>query len=304
MSSFLTSLRAAEVGAAPSAAIPFEKPEAAVLVLSVYILLGLAGLVVDVWLWRRALRSADDWAEAVSRLQWRPWSLREFRLLFSVVLLLLAFSVLTVSLTAKLAGLAEGSRPGLQMSVQSFFIHWPVLGALAWWVVRRRKSWGGAFGLEGRRWLRDLLTGAMFYVGALPFVLFYSILYQLVLRGLGIEPTMQDVALVVTEDESYPVRIYLWVLALLVAPVVEELLFRGVALPVAVKHWGVGRGVTVVALAFAVIHLHLPSIVPLFIIAVAFSLAYIHTGSILVPIAMHALFNGVNLWLLAAVRGM
>jgi membrane protease YdiL (CAAX protease family) len=37
---------------------------------------------------------------------------------------------------------------------------------------------------------------------------------------------------------------------------------------------------------------------PLFVIAVAFSLAYIYSGSIVVPMVMHGLFNGVNVAML------
>ncbi len=53
--------------------------------------------------------------------------------------------------------------------------------------------------------------------------------------------------------------------------------------------------IIVVSMLFALIHAHLPALVPLFIVAVGCNLAYIHSESLIVPITMHALFNGINL---------
>jgi membrane protease YdiL (CAAX protease family) len=63
-----------------------------------------------------------------------------------------------------------------------------------------------------------------------------------------------------------------------------------------------GAGIFVISLLFAAIHFHLPSLIPLLIIASGFSLAYLYTKSLWVPIIMHGLFNGVNLALLLVMR--
>ena len=79
--------------------------------------------------------------------------------------------------------------------------------------------------------------------------------------------------------------------AVLFAPVQEELIFRGYLYGLARRHLGVGAGLVVSSALFAGIHLHLPSFAGLFMLAVCLALAYEWTGSILVPMAMHALFN-------------
>ena len=43
------------------------------------------------------------------------------------------------------------------------------------------------------------------------------------------------------------------------------------------------------------LHLHLPSLLPLFLLACVLTLAYELSGSLLVPMAMHALFNAITL---------
>ena len=82
------------------------------------------------------------------------------------------------------------------------------------------------------------------------------------------------------------------------APVAEELFFRGLALPLLARRIGVAPAVAAVSGVFALLHFHVPSLAPLFVIGSAFSVAYLATGSLAVPIAMHAVFNAVNLGVL------
>ena len=52
-------------------------------------------------------------------------------------------------------------------------------------------------------------------------------------------------------------------------------------------------------LLFAAAHTHLPSAAPLFVLGACFTLAYEWSGSILVSMAMHTLFNSAQLVVLA-----
>jgi membrane protease YdiL (CAAX protease family) len=74
-----------------------------------------------------------------------------------------------------------------------------------------------------------------------------------------------------------------------VAPVTEELLFRGILLHRWTVKWGVRRAVLISSLVFAVLH---GNIVGLFIFGLVMAVLYIKTGTLLVPIACHALNNG------------
>ena len=89
---------------------------------------------------------------------------------------------------------------------------------------------------------------------------------------------------------------------IVLAPVSEELLFRGIGLPLLIRRIGVWPAVCLLSLFFAALHLHIPSLIPLFLIGAAFSLAYLYTGAIAVPIAMHVIFNAVNIGLMFLLR--
>jgi len=77
------------------------------------------------------------------------------------------------------------------------------------------------------------------------------------------------------------------------------LVFRFFLYGVLKRYFGIIAGLLINALLFAAVHQHLPSFAPLFILGCCFTLAYEWSGSILVPMAMHALFNSANLVLLA-----
>jgi len=86
--------------------------------------------------------------------------------------------------------------------------------------------------------------------------------------------------------------------AVLFQPAVEEVLFRGYFYST-FKGWaGPVASAVCTATLFATIHLSIAALPALFVLALMLTLAYEWSGSLLVPISMHAVFNGVQLALL------
>src|SRR5438477_409355 len=81
--------------------------------------------------------------------------------------------------------------------------------------------------------------------------------------------------------------------------VVLVLFFRFFLYNVIKRYFGRLFGVTFSALLFAAAHAHFPSFVPLFVLGSCFALAYEWSGSILVAMTMHSLFNSLTLTALA-----
>ncbi len=98
------------------------------------------------------------------------------------------------------------------------------------------------------------------------------------------------------------------VAAVVLAPVAEELLFRGLLYRALRRRRGVLGAVVVSSVAFAVVHLDVAATQPLALVGltlvgVVMALAYERTGGLLVPVAAHAAYNGTALALaLAAER--
>jgi hypothetical protein len=84
------------------------------------------------------------------------------------------------------------------------------------------------------------------------------------------------------------------VLAVCIAPVAEEMLFRGIIYPT-IKQSGFPRAaVWVTSVFFALVHFNLLSLLPLALFSMVLIFLYEKTGSLLAPIAAHSTFNLAN----------
>ena len=186
---------------------------------------------------------------------------------------------------------------------QTLLFHLPVLGLLGLLFhfagVRGREL----FGLHWKKAPALLGLSVIFYLAALPLLWLSSVLYQILLHQFGCDFYLQDIAQILTAPATWPVRAGLFFITIIVAPVFEEVVFRGILLPFMIRRAGFWPGIILVSIVFGGMHLHLPSFLPLFLLSVMFSLAYARTQSLLVPIGMHALFNGVTVVLLLLMGG-
>jgi uncharacterized protein len=143
---------------------------------------------------------------------------------------------------------------------------------------------------------RAIAIAAILLLMAYPFILVTETIVQhFVQRGTA---RQEIVELFSGSGTNMRQRILIIVLAVAVAPATEELIFRFFLYGVLKRYFGIVSGLLINALLFAAVHQHLPSLAPLFVLGCCFTLAYEWSGSILVPMAMHSLFNAFNLvWL-------
>jgi len=147
-----------------------------------------------------------------------------------------------------------------------------------------------AFGLLQTRW-RTCGVAFMCFLAALPLVFFAQ---ELVSFFVGKIP-LQPIAKFWLTNDSWHDRVILAFFAVVVAPVCEETIFRGYLYGVLKRHFGVAGAAITVSVIFAAIHLHMPVIAGLFILALIFTLVYEVTKSLTGAIICHALFNALSL---------
>lgn len=181
---------------------------------------------------------------------------------------------------------------------QTLFFHVPALAILIGLLRRLNISGRKSLGLERGRIPGLLGLSILLYLAALPLLWFYSMLYQIFLDQLGHSFHLQDVTQVFLTPQPWPVRIAVFFVAIIAVPVFEEIVFRGVLFPWLIRRAGLWPAVVGVSVLFSAMHMHVPSLLPLFLLSVMFCMAYARTQSLLVPMGMHACFNGVTVILL------
>ncbi len=178
-------------------------------------------------------------------------------------------------------------------------------------------GWREAFGLCGPKINRP---GLLF----LSFIIFVAVVLLLqgtsveVLEKLGHPPEDQAAVSLLLDAKSWWTTAYIGGFAILIAPVAEEFIFRGLLFPFVKQFrwpglvrffqrrgrfrlawffrqraWWLLAWFGVSAL-FALIHVNLPTFLPLFVFALGLTWLYNRTNNLLAPIAAHALFNAFN----------
>jgi membrane protease YdiL (CAAX protease family) len=144
--------------------------------------------------------------------------------------------------------------------------------------------------------LRAVSMGTILLLAAYPLIALSEAVTQ---NLFGSGSSKQNVVELFSGSRTIEQRIMIIVFAVAIAPVVEEFLFRFFLYGVLKRYFGRFLGITVNALLFAAAHTHFPSFVPLFVLGSCFTIAYEWSGSILVAMTMHSLFNTVSLTVLA-----
>lgn len=142
-----------------------------------------------------------------------------------------------------------------------------------------------------------LRSGIATFLIALPVVTVVNLAWQALLQYAGLPAESQDLLRLFSRANSPALLVLMTVLATLIAPVGEELLFRGVMfryLRTRLPRW---IALLLPGTIFATLHVNwtnldgLASFVPLIALAVVFSLAYERTGRLSTAMVAHGLFN-------------
>jgi membrane protease YdiL (CAAX protease family) len=151
-----------------------------------------------------------------------------------------------------------------------------------------------AFGLN----LRNFFHAPGWAIGIVIIALALEYIYEFALQMAGWHPPAQTAVKLLNAAPLWPTGIYLAFFAVVLAPVAEEFIFRGVLFSF-VKNLGYPKIAWIgVSLLFALIHGDVGIFVPLFFLALALTWLYEKTENLLASVVTHALFNGINLVML------
>lgn len=170
-------------------------------------------------------------------------------------------------------------------------------------VVGKQFFVGGikGFGLDFRTIFRDMGFGFINLAGVWPciFVVNYIVVFVgKLFAGEGFEMPNHDIIQLISQEHSVLAWVSAVLVAAVVAPVMEELLFRGVFQNyLATNFQSPWVAIVLTSIFFAAVHgeklfLHWPV---LFVLSCCLGYSYFKSGSLLRNIAVHAFFNSLSL---------
>jgi membrane protease YdiL (CAAX protease family) len=160
--------------------------------------------------------------------------------------------------------------------------------------LKLRRTFGltrvGPFSIVG--WAVGLLLAAF------PFAIAASAITALLSHGQLEPQPLVDLFNKMAKQHDYSAMSKILISAVVIQPACEEFLFRGFFYAVWKRYIGPVSAGFLACTLFAAFHTSLAAFAGLFVLAVCLNIAYERTGSLFVPICMHALFNLTSLLVL------
>jgi len=265
---------------------------------------GLVGLVLgSLFLWRwmhRRVPVVGVPGRVSARVLWETLILYLF--LMAVV------GPLLLALGTPFSNLTEAATSSLRQVAPSLLVVEGVAALSLLWtgfhLARQRLSWD-ELGWRARGWFRDVLWGVGGFFALLPLLGVTLILTSLVVRLFPAIPVTEHpfVPMFAAEPSRAAVLIFFFFGSVL-APLLEETVFRGVFYTALRRHWRAWPAVLVSGAVFSLLHPQQPlGFLPLWLLGSAFAVFYELRGSVLPGVVAHALVNGASLCLLYGIVG-
>lgn len=225
----------------------------------------------------------------------KPWTTESLlRLLLRMFLWLGINGVLAVAAERYWPGGDPESRRFWASAVSGIAVQLGGLALIGLFLRENALSWEVAFGLRRVGASRHVALGVATAAVVFALALVLMLVSQWLMREVNLTPRPQS-AIEALQSAPSPAR--RWAVActaILLAPVFEELVFRGLLL-VSLYQAGYPRlAFWGTAVFFSVTHLNLMTFLPLVFFAAVLNALYLRTGSLIGPITAHAMFNATN----------
>ncbi len=168
---------------------------------------------------------------------------------------------------------------------------------------RRRITWREtwrALGFGRGRYGRDLVTAVVGYTMTVPVILLAAHVSEVLFRHF--HTPIHPVDLIILHTQDGVTRSLVLVQACICAPIVEEMMFRGLLFDALRMRWGLWCGAILSATVFSLAHNTLPGgFLQLWTLGFVFALVFRRNRSLIPNILMHGIHNGLVTFIMFAV---
>ena len=221
----------------------------------------------------------------------KPWKLTDFLVVMTLLITMLLLAVLSNLLGMR--GSTETQNPAAGFVVATC-LYGSVLVLVHFMVQRHQTSWRVVFGFNSPRPLSALLMAMGIALIILPVAWGLGILSTKLMGQFHVDAVPQQSVRMLQTGIPLGPEIFLALLAIAIAPVTEELLFRGILYPF-IKQQGYPKlALWGTSVLFGLLHLNLMTLLPLTFLGLVLAWLYETTDNLTAPILAHSLFNLAN----------
>jgi len=182
----------------------------------------------------------------------------------------------------------------LSFLTQTAVLHIGTILCVRHFLRRHRTTWAEGFGFARAGAGRAVGLGVGVALLATPLAMLLQQLAAQLMMSADVQPRAQEVVRTLEQTVRWEQQIYFALVALILAPAIEEFLFRGILYP-AIKQHGFPRlALWSSALLFSLSHANVMTFLPLTFLALVLTWLYERTGNLLAPMVTHAMFNAIN----------
>lgn len=225
----------------------------------------------------------------------RPWHLEAVLRLLLRLVACFCVGILAGNLVVSMMGGPQvpGARFAMFLVFTASF-HGAILVLTHLCLREHSMRWSEGFGLRSPRLWHTILLAAAATVLALPVAWLLGRGSEELMRLIHWKIEVQN-PVEILQGTSHPMaKVIFGFVAIGLAPVAEEILFRGLLYAMARQYGFQRAGLWATSLLFALTHMNAVTFIPLLVFAVILAFLYENTRNLLAPILTHSLFNAVN----------
>lgn len=225
--------------------------------------------------------------------QLKPWNI-------SWPIFILFFGILLIVLSLLTSLIMEGyswwkgedtSESQIPIFIQGFFLPLSVLVTILIYGFQFPQSGFFAFNLRRLSFQKKCSIAIYYFLLSIPLLVFLQLILKKSFEYWDLNLPPQKIIEIIAQTQSvYALALMIFMIVIL-APLTEEILFRGIIYRFLKGKIGPLFGAMISAFIFALAHTNLFSFIPLFVLGLLLTLSYEHSGNITVPILFHAFFN-------------
>jgi membrane protease YdiL (CAAX protease family) len=234
----------------------------------------------------------------------KPWDINRVGWLFLGLILTFCIGMMPISLLDRVTVWSRDERDFSQLLASALLSQVAAFFWIRFFLLQHACGWKEAFGWRFSEAPVVAAYGALAGALFLPVAFGLQWLCETLLVLLHSHPQAQA-AVEAIQNPAVPLggKVAFGIDAIVLAPLVEESLFRGILYP-SIKYLGYPRlALWFTSLLFAFLHFNEPTFVPLLAFGLLLAALYEKFGNLMAPVAAHSLFNAANLVILMISNG-